>query len=408
VSRACALLRRIFPWSFVVAAALLCAACKEHTPAGAAQTPATTAAPASREVKVVRVAERPVVRTISALGTLAAFEQATIGTKVPGRLHTITVDVGSTVQRGQIIARIEPRDYELRVQQAEAALAQIRVRLGLPPTGTKDEVTPERTGTVRQARVTLDEARNQHERLRTLFTQGIIPQAQVDTAEAAYNLAQSRFEDAVEEIRNRQALLAQRRSELEIARQQLVDTTVYAPLTGTIQEKRASVGEYLAAGAAIATIVQMDPLRLRAEVSERDAYSIRVGQHVHVSVDGEAAVASGRIARLSPTITPQSRMLLVEADVSNSGTLRPGAFARAEIIVNDQDKAITVPAKAIVSFAGVDKVLVVEQGKVVEKTVTFRQRTADWAEVSSGVKVGEPVILEPGNLQAGQPVTIIE
>jgi RND family efflux transporter MFP subunit len=359
-------------------------------------------------VKVVRVTERPVVRSVSALGTLAAFEQATIGTKVPGRLHTITVDVGSTVQRGQVIARIEPRDYELRVQQADAALAQIRVRLGLPPSGTKDEVTPERTGAVRQARVTLDEARNQHERLRTLFAQGIIPQAQVDAAEAAYNVAQSRFEDAVEEIRTRQALLAQRRSELEIARQQLVDTTVYAPLTGTIQERRASVGEYLAAGAAIATIVQMDPLRLRAEVSERDAYSIRVGQQVRVSVDGEAALASGRIARLSPTITPQSRMLLVEADVSNSGTLRPGAFARAEIIINDQDKALTVPTRAIVSFAGVDKVLVVEQGKIVEKTITFRQRTADWTEVSSGVKVGEPVVLEPGNLQVGQPVTISE
>ena len=60
------------------------------------------------------------------------------------------------------------------------------------------------------------------------------------------------------------------------------------------------------------------------------------------------------------------------------------------------------------SFAGVDKVLVVEQGKIVEKTVTFRQRTADWAEVSSGVKIGDAVILEPGNLQAGQPVTMIE
>ena len=86
-----------------------------------------------------------------------------------------------------------------------------------------------------------------------------------------YKVALSRYQDAIEEIRNRQALLAQRRSELSLARQQLADTAVYAPIDGIVQEKRASVGEYLAAGAPVVNIVRMDPLRLRAEVPERDA-----------------------------------------------------------------------------------------------------------------------------------------
>jgi RND family efflux transporter MFP subunit len=152
----------------------------------------------------------------------------------------------------------------------------------------------------------------------------------------------------------------------------------------------------------------MEPLRLRAEVSEREAPSIRVGQPVRVTVEGEAQVSTGRIARLSPTITPQSRMLVVEADVSNNGTLRPGAFVRAEIVVEAHSKAVTVPTRAIVSFAGIDKVLVVEQGKTVEKTVTTRQRNTTWAEVTKGVAVGDLVVLDPGNLQAGQAVKISE
>ena len=127
-----------------------------------------------------------------------------------------------------------------------------------------------------------EEARANRDRLASLLEQGITPRAQVDTAEASYKVALSRLEDAREDIHNRRAVLVQRRSELEIARQQLSDVSVHAPFDGAIQEKRASVGEYLAAGAPLATIVRMDPLRLRAEVPEREVPNIRVGQTVRV------------------------------------------------------------------------------------------------------------------------------
>jgi multidrug efflux pump subunit AcrA (membrane-fusion protein) len=347
-------------------------------------------------------------RTVTALGSLAAYDQATVSVKVPGRLHTITVDLGSVVQQGQVIAQIETQDYQLRVQQASAALAQARARLGLAPDQTTDRIDPKRTSTVRQARAVLDEARSHQERTRTLFEQGIIAQAQVDTAESSYQVALSRYEDALEEVRNRQAVLAQRRSELDLARQQLADTTVYAPFDGAVQERRASVGEYLAAGAALATIVRMDPLRLRAEVSERDAPQVRIGQAVRVMVEGDTNVYSGHIARLSPAITPQNRMLMVEAEVGNNGAIRPGAFAHADIVVDERSMAMVVPTNAITTFAGVEKVLLVQDGKVSEKTVSTGRRTAQWIEVLSGVKVGDMVVLEPGNLQSGQAVTVAE
>jgi RND family efflux transporter MFP subunit len=347
-------------------------------------------------------------RMVTALGSLAAYEQATVSVKVPGRVQHIDVDLGSIVKRGQILAQIEAQDYQLRVQQAEAALAQARVRLGLAPGQSGARLDLERTSTVKQARALLDEAKATHERSLTLFQQGVLAQAQLGAAEAAYKVAQSRYEDALEEMRNRQAILGQRQSELDLARQQLTDTTIHAPFDGAVQERRANVGEYLAAGAPIATIVRMDPVRLRVDVPEREATSVRIGQTVRVTVEGDTTLYTGRIARLSPTLTPQSRMLLVEAEVKNPGTLRPGAFARTDIVVDANNPAVAVPANAIVTFAGVEKILVVQGGKTVEKTITTRRRTGDWVEVASGVNVGDMVVINPGNLQAGQAVTVME
>jgi RND family efflux transporter MFP subunit len=388
--------------------AYFCLASQSNYLASAQQNPGRPEPGAPRAVKVIRVAQVPMERAVTAFGSLAAYDQATVSVKVPGRLRSISVDLGSVVRQGQVIAQIETQDYQLRIQQATAALAQARARLGLAPDQNHDRIDPERTSTVRQARAVLDEAQANQERIKTLYDQGIIPQAQVGTAEASYKVALSRYEDAIEEVRNRQALLAQRSSELELARQQLADTTIYAPFDGAIQERRASVGEYLGVGAPVATIVRMDPLRLRADVPERDAPSIRIGQHVRVTVEGDENVYTGRIARLSPAITPQNRMLMVEAEVRNKGTLRPGAFARADIVIDDQNLTLAVPANAISTFAGVEKVLLVQDGKVSEKPITTKRRTAEWVEVLSGVKVGDVVVINPGNLQSGQAVTVTE
>jgi RND family efflux transporter MFP subunit len=274
--------------------------------------------------------------------------------------------------------------------------------------GKDDKVNPEDTGTVRQASAVLEEARLSRARAAKLIEQGIIARSEFDTVDATYKVALSRYQDAIEEIRNRQALLAQRRSELSLARQQLADTNVIAPIDGIVQEKRVSVGEYLAAGAAIVDIVQMDPLRLRAEVPEREAHDVRAGQHVRVTIDGDTNVYVGQIKRLSPVIAQQTRMLMVEADVRNNGKLRPGAFAHAEIVTNDARMAVTVPNSAIVTFAGIEKVIVVQNGKAQEKPVTTGRRSGEWTEIVAGVSLGDQVVVDPGNLQSGQAVEVID
>lgn len=383
--------------------------CKSDYPASAQQNRAGAEAKgAARKVKTAQVAETPVGRVVNSTGTLAAFDEATLSVKVPGRLKVITVDLGSVVGRGQLIAQVDPQDYQIRLQQAEAALAQARARLGLPLDGNNDLIDPEKTGTVRQARAVLDEARSNRQRAATLVSQGVIARAEYDSADAAYKVAEGKYQDALEEVRNRQGVISQRRSEVSLAQQQLKDTSIYASFDGAVQEKKASIGEFLAAGAPLVTVVKMNPLRLRAEVPEREAPSIRVGQQVRVNVESDPNTYVGRITRLSPTLTEQNRILVAEAEVVNNGRLRPGSFAHADIIINDKEMAVTVPNKAVITFAGIDKVVLVQNGKAVEKTIATGRRGGDWIEVLSGVNVGDPVVLKPGNLQSGQTVEVTE
>src|SRR2546423_7229753 len=333
--------------------------CKSDYPSsGKAASPDSKSAP--RQVKTAKVAEMPIGETVTVNGSLAAYDRVTVGTKVPGRLQTISVDLGSTVRKGQVVAQLEQQDYKLRVEQAEAALAQARARLGLSPDGADDRVSSEETGTVRQAKAVLDDAKLKRDRASKLVQQGVSPRAEFESVDAEYKVALSRYQDALEEIRNRQGMLAQRRSEVALAKQQLADTFVYAPMEGVVQEKKASVGEYLAAGAPVVDVVRIDPLRLRVEVPERESRNVRNGQSVRVTVEGDPESYLGYVKRLSPTISEQNRVLSVEADVRNNGRLKPGAFVRAEIITNQTATAATVPASAIVTFAGIEKVIVVE------------------------------------------------
>jgi RND family efflux transporter MFP subunit len=351
--------------------------------------------------------EEVVDRRVGATGTLAADEQVVLGTKVAGRMSELLVDLGSRVRRDQIVARLDATDAQLRVDQAVAALQQARARLGLSPTGTDDRVDPEQTSLVRQARAVLDEAKLTRDRSERLLKQELIAQAQLDAAVSAQAVAEARYEDALEEVRNRQAVLLQRRSELELARQQRADTVIVSPIDGAVSERRASVGEFLAAGAPVVTVVKLHPLRLRLTVPERDATAVRVGQTVVVTVDGVAGESRGRVARISPAISEQNRTLLVEAEVPNEGgALRPGAFARADIVLSGDLRVVTVPATAVVTFAGVEKVLTVDKGRTVEVRVTTGRRRGDRVEIASGLTAGASVVAQPGNLTAGQAVAI--
>jgi len=164
--------------------------------AGCGGNPSTRASARLSEAKEVRVAraERGVLpNVVTVSGTLAAEDQVVLGMKVSGRVAEFLADLGSRVEQGQAMARLDPTDFRLRVQQAEAALQQARSRLGLPPQTShagspgspghaegnpeaEDRIDPEQTSLVRQARAVMDEARLKRDRARQLFKEQLVPQ----------------------------------------------------------------------------------------------------------------------------------------------------------------------------------------------------------------------------------------
>jgi len=319
---------------------------------------------AARTVQTARVKARPMERALHVVGTLLARDDATVAAQVAGQVETMRVDLGDRVNVGQVVALIDTASYEALARQAAANVAKANASAANAAQNLKriQELQADKIASISE----LDQAVADAEQT----------SAEVKAAEAANAIAQLNLE------RSR----------------------VKAPFDGAIARRVTSVGDYVAIGAPIVTLVKTDPLRLRLEVPERESPSVQVGQRVELVVEGDTNTWTGRIARLSPAIAQANRMLLVEADMPGQGALRPGLFARARIIVNEREEGLSVPASALVTFAGLEKVVVVQDGKAREKSVTTGRRGSDWVEVTSGLAAGELVVLSPGGLRSGQPV----
>ena len=162
----------------------------------------------ARSVRVVAAEARSLPRTVTVTGTLAADEEVVAGFKVAGRVSEIAVDLGSPVRKGQILARLDPTDFRLRVEQAEAALRQVRAGLGLPVNGSGESVDPEKTALVREARAVLEEARLNRDRTARLWEKNLIARSEVDASVSRLLVAESRYQAALEAAGLRAALIA--------------------------------------------------------------------------------------------------------------------------------------------------------------------------------------------------------
>ena len=343
------------------------------------------------EVAVAPVVERPAAHSIEVVGSLEAQDDVTVSSQGSGNLDEISIDVGSQVRRGQTIARIDPRELNLKVAQAEAALRQAEARLGIAPGGKLD---PERTPDVRQARAAMERARYDLTAAKNLVENGDISKQQLDVYQKTFEQAEARYQAALENVRNLDAQVEEKRAALDLAKKQFVDTAVISPITGVVKEKTASRGEYMQPGKPIATIVQINPLRLKLEVPEAFAANIKIGQEVSLKVDSFAGQQfAGTIRRINPSVDEKNRSLVAEAEVKNDrGSLKPGMFARAEIVANRGGTALMVPEKSVVSIAGVNKVFVVDGDHAAERLVKLGGRDGALIEITDGVKLGDRVI----------------
>nr|BAL54165.1 RND family efflux transporter [uncultured Acidobacteriota bacterium] len=378
-------------WSLTLFALLLLViACRDRGDhAQSRSTPADQAV----EVDVVPVAERTFDRQIEIVGTLAADEEVVVSTEVEGRVVELRVDMGSIVRRGEVLARLESRDFELRLAEAEAAVQQVRARLGMPP--DRDRVDPEETAIVRQARAAYDDARLRFQRIRQLRDRGVVSQQEFDQAEAALRIAEARYESALEEVRGLLAQLEQLHARVALARRDLEKTVIRAPISGAVVARHTALGELLRRNDRVVTLVKLDPLRLRADVPERYAGSVGLGRRLTFTVDAAPGETfQGTIVRVSPSARSETRSITIEAEVRNpGGRLRPGYFARAQVVVEPGAKAILIPARAILTSMGLAKVFVLEGDRARERLIKTGARVNTDVEVLEGLRSGERLIL---------------
>jgi RND family efflux transporter MFP subunit len=367
-----------------------CAAKRSEANANSTSQPRTPVEPAL-SVSTAPVIEREAARSVEVVGSLDAEDEVTVSSQASGNLDEISVDLGSPVRRGQTIAKLDQRELAWKAEQADAAVKQAEARLGVK---SGEKIDPEKQPDVRQAKSAMERARYDLNASKELAQQGDISQQQRDVYQRTFDQAEARYQAALENVRNLEAVLEEKRASLGLARKQLSDATITSPINGIVKAKLASKGEYLQPGKPIVTIVQINPLRLRLEVPEAFAAAIKVGQPVTLRVDTFAdRTFNGQIKRINPSIDEKNRSLTVEGQVPNdAGMLKPGMFARAQIVSDARGKALLVPEKAIVSLAGVNKVFVLEGGKAVEKQVKLGAKDGSMVEILGGVNAGDRVI----------------
>ena len=168
-----------------------------------------------------------------------------------------------------------------------------------------------------------------------------------------------------------------------------------------------TVGDFVQIGTPLMRVVDGDPLKLRVPIPERRLGTVRKDQPVTVRVEAFDRDFEGRVSRISPAVDTATRTFAVEILVSNTdGALKPGSFATAEIEVG-RERALMVPETAVVTFAGVHKVVLVRDGKAQEQPVELGQRADGMTEILEGIGVDDAVVTNPsGALTTGTPVTV--
>jgi RND family efflux transporter MFP subunit len=384
--------KSVFLAALVVAASLAaaCANSQAKDEAKTASNSQPTATPTPVDVATAPAITRNLQRDVEVVGSFAADEEVVVSAQAAGELSQLAVDFGGYVSQGQVIATIDQRDAKLKVEQAEATLKQTMARLGMKE---GEKFDSNQNADVRVAKSQLDWAKLELDRSMKLIEKGDIPRSSYDEKVTNHNLAQARYQAALDSVNQQLAAVEQQKAALALAKKALTDTVVRSPISGAVKEKHSSRGSYLTVNGKIVTLVKINPLRLRADIPESSAAAVRTGQTINVTVDAfPSRPFTGRVVRIGPSLDEKTRALTVEAEVANSGNLlRPGMFAKSRLITSASAPAVMVPQRAVATVAGLSKVFVIENGKAVERIVKTGAIDGDLIEIVEGVKDGEAV-----------------
>jgi len=344
------------------------------------------------KARVVAVQERQVRRSVEAVGTLFPYDEVTVGSEVDGKIARVLVDVGDGVALGRPLVEVSPLELRLTAEQQAASLDQVRAQLGLPD-GAEGLDDVEQAAEVKRAAADRTDAGQKFERARSLFEDGLLSRGDFDAAEARSKGAEAAYQMARQNVETLRAQVAQRRAGLAFARKKLADCVIRAPFAGQVKQRLVSVGQYVKVQTPVMVIVNVDPLRVRLQVPEKLAAWVAVGQPATIRVEAWSDRSfEGKVARINPSVDPQTRAFEVEALLANhDGALKPGFFARASIASSRVDKALVVPADALRYRYGVYKVFTVASRTLKEKEVKLGERQGDLVEIAEGLTTGDSV-----------------
>ncbi|MGI8734251.1 MAG: efflux RND transporter periplasmic adaptor subunit [Pyrinomonadaceae bacterium] len=396
-------LQTLFLAGFIAGIGLFAIACG-GSKANVRNEPSSAATPPVVEVTTAPAIMRDLPRFFEANGSLAGDQQTDVAPSIAGKVVAIGVDLGSYVRRGQMIVRLDDVDSKLRVEQtraqldqAKAALRQAEEKVGMRP-GQNFDVN--RVPEVANARVALELAEKNLRRAEKLIESGDVSRSTFDQQKAQRDQLKEVYEAALSLARQNFAAVATARAnvanaetQVGLARRNLSYALVFSPIDGYVAERTADLGEYVSPTTKVATIVRINPLRIRIDIPEQAIPEVKVGQSVSVTTSAwPDKNFSGQIARISPNVSANSRTLTVEAEIENSsGVLKPGQFASVRILQSTAQPAVLVPARAVRTESGVSRVYVIKDGHAQQRLVQLGQTESDLIEVKGGVAADEQV-----------------
>jgi len=360
--------------------------------------------PVAIDVTTAAAVKRELPRFFEASGSLAGDQQTDVAPQTSGKVVAVGVDIGSPVRRGQMLVQLDDSELKLRVDQAVAQLGQAKaaVRQAEEKIGLRSgqAFDPNRVAEVAAAKVALDLAQKNLVRAEKLIESGDVSRSFYDEQRSRRDQLKEQYDVAVAQARQNYAgvdvsrtNVANAEAQLALARKNLSYAVIPAPIDGFVTERTADLGEYVSPQQKVVTIVRINPLRIRIDIPEQSIPEVKVGQSVSITTSAwPDRNFSGRVARIAPNVTATSRTLTVEAEIENSsGALKPGQFATVRILQERAEPAVLVPARAVVTEAGVSRLYVIKDGHAEQRVVQTGQTEGDLIEIRSGVAADEQV-----------------
>ncbi|NLM25463.1 MAG: efflux RND transporter periplasmic adaptor subunit [Firmicutes bacterium] len=360
--------------------------------------------------------------TLTYHGSLAAKAQVYVIPKVPGRVEQVFVEVGDQVNQGDLLIQLETAELLLHKKQAEAGVAAAKAQLEKALTGARPEEIEQALANLQQVKASYEATVLTVERARPLYQAGLMSsqdwdglQAQLSVAEAQLNLA----EQAVaiikqgarkEDLAMAEAALSQAQATYDLARLSLENAGIKAPITGVVSQVLTEAGSLVGSTGPVVTIIDSSTVKLTVMASEHEVVKIQPGQIVDLQVN---ALPDLKIQGIVKTVAPMGDLVgglfPITIEIPNrQGLLKPGMYCTANLEVSNELNALAIPSKAVIQTDSFPQVYVIQNGKAQLVPVKLGLKTEGYAQVISGVNLGDNVVVSGQNrLSPGAEVRVI-